>query len=44
MDGERDRLNQRIAELTEQLAVAKTTIHSLEAINVRTRSPRDEKI
>ncbi|KAG5284066.1 hypothetical protein AALO_G00022610 [Alosa alosa] len=34
VDVERDQMNQRITELTEQLAVAKTTIHSLEAINV----------
>lgn len=46
MDGERDRLNQRISQLTEQLAAAKMTIHNLEAINVRTQSqapPRGEK-
>lgn len=35
MDGERERLNQRISELTEQLSAAKTTIQSLETINVR---------
>ncbi|KAA0716562.1 hypothetical protein E1301_Tti009509 [Triplophysa tibetana] len=34
MDGERERLNQRISELTEQLSAAKTTIQSLETINV----------
>ncbi|KAL6463553.1 hypothetical protein MHYP_G00279440 [Metynnis hypsauchen] len=34
MDGEREKLNQRISELTEQLSAAKTTIHSLETINV----------
>lgn len=34
MGGERERLNQRISELTEQLSSAKTTIHSLETINV----------
>lgn len=35
MDGERERLNQRISELTDQLHAAKTTIQSLETINVR---------
>uniref|UniRef100_A0A3B1KAE7 Uncharacterized protein n=1 Tax=Astyanax mexicanus TaxID=7994 RepID=A0A3B1KAE7_ASTMX len=34
MGGERERLSQRISELTEQLSAAKTTIHSLETINV----------
>ncbi|XP_057207697.1 filaggrin [Triplophysa rosa] len=34
MDGERERLNQRLSELTEQLSAAKTTIQSLETINV----------
>ncbi|KAL1274187.1 hypothetical protein QQF64_027001 [Cirrhinus molitorella] len=34
MDGERERLNVRISELTEQLSAAKTTIQSLETINV----------
>ncbi|KAL7838404.1 hypothetical protein AOLI_G00268080 [Acnodon oligacanthus] len=34
MDGEREKLNQRISELTEQLSAAKTTIQSLETINV----------
>lgn len=35
MDGERERLNQRISELTEQLSTAKTTIQNLETIDVR---------
>ncbi|KAG1957554.1 tight junction-associated protein [Pimephales promelas] len=34
MDGERERLNQRISELSDQLSTAKTTIQSLETINV----------
>ncbi|KAJ8384604.1 hypothetical protein AAFF_G00200410 [Aldrovandia affinis] len=34
VDGERVRLNQRILELTNQLATAQTTIQSLENINV----------
>ncbi|XP_051542422.1 uncharacterized protein LOC127434031 [Myxocyprinus asiaticus] len=34
MDGERERLNQRVSQLTEQLSAAKTTIQSLETINV----------
>ncbi|ROL44356.1 Tight junction-associated protein 1 [Anabarilius grahami] len=34
MDGERERLNERISELTDQLHAAKTTIQSLETINV----------
>lgn len=34
MDGERERLNQRISELTNQLSTAKTTIQGLETINV----------
>lgn len=42
MDGEREHLNQRITALTDQLSSAKTTIHSMETINVRT--PPDEQI
>ncbi|KAI4871680.1 hypothetical protein NFI96_031114 [Prochilodus magdalenae] len=34
MDEEREKLNHRISELTEQLSAAKTTIQSLETINV----------
>ncbi|XP_051965502.1 uncharacterized protein LOC127631425 [Xyrauchen texanus] len=34
MDGEREQLNQRVSELTEQLCAANTTIQSLETINV----------
>ncbi|XP_036845247.1 uncharacterized protein LOC118966633 [Oncorhynchus mykiss] len=34
MDGEREHLNQRITALTDQLSSAKTTIHSMETINV----------
>ncbi|XP_026111032.1 probable serine/threonine-protein kinase DDB_G0280133 isoform X2 [Carassius auratus] len=34
MDGERERLNERISELTEHLSAAKTTIQTLETINV----------
>uniref|UniRef100_A0A9J8CIZ3 Uncharacterized protein n=1 Tax=Cyprinus carpio carpio TaxID=630221 RepID=A0A9J8CIZ3_CYPCA len=34
MDGEREQLNERISELTEHLSAAKTTIHSLETMNV----------
>nr|XP_023659403.1 uncharacterized protein LOC111839574 isoform X2 [Paramormyrops kingsleyae] len=36
MDGERKRLNQRISELTEELSIAKSTIQTLENINLRT--------
>ncbi|XP_046876802.1 tight junction-associated protein 1 [Hypomesus transpacificus] len=39
MDGERERLNQRILVLTDQLAKARITIHSMESIHVRTPSP-----
>ncbi|KAK6316851.1 hypothetical protein J4Q44_G00122510 [Coregonus suidteri] len=34
MDGEREHLNQRITALTDQLSSAKSTIHSMETINV----------
>ncbi|KAK3527209.1 hypothetical protein QTP86_014631, partial [Hemibagrus guttatus] len=34
MDADREKLNQRISELTKQLSAAKTTIQSLETINV----------
>ncbi|XP_062342263.1 uncharacterized protein si:dkey-273o13.3 [Osmerus eperlanus] len=34
MDGDRERLNQRISALTDQLAKARTTIHSMETIHV----------
>lgn len=35
MDADREKLKQRISELTKQLSAAKTTIQSLETINVR---------